>query len=76
VILELLARSPEDGCGSRLADAHLDAGDLGVIETLKENQVAAVIDDGDDHPGVLFLRVGLGGSGDFLRRLQCQLIVS
>ena len=69
-------RPPDDGVFQRLGGTleqqraagllHRDflAGELGIVHALEIHEVAAVIDDGDEHVPVVFLRLLFGGGGD------------
>ena len=50
LIFKYPAWPPKDRCGACLGDAHLNASNLCVVQTMQHQQVAAVIDD-CDHDG-------------------------
>src|SRR5882724_10712417 len=60
LVLELLARPPEDRRRPGLPDADLDAGDLCVVKPVQQNEMASVVHDGDDDRGAALRRLGLG----------------
>jgi hypothetical protein len=53
-----------------LLDRHLDAAELGLIQSLEIDQMSAVVHDGDDHSPVVLNGLRFSGGGDFLRDLQ------
>src|SRR5205814_3292821 len=48
LIFKYFAGPPENCCGARLANSNLHAGNLSVVQSLEQQQVAAIIYD-DDH---------------------------
>src|SRR4051812_24463386 len=47
LVLEILAWATENGCRARLAESHIDAGDLRVVEPEKQQRMTSVINHDD-----------------------------
>src|SRR5207249_646012 len=65
LIFENLARTAEDRRGAGLANAHVDAYHLRVVETFDDERISAVIHDNDDDRRVSLLGFRLRGSRYF-----------
>jgi hypothetical protein len=72
LVLEDFARPAEDRRRPRLADSHLHARHLGVVQPLQEEDMASVVHHDDHHGGPAFQRFRFRGSPNLLRRFQCQ----
>src|SRR5262249_13205798 len=59
LVLELLARPAEIRGRTSLADCDIDARDLRIVETLEEQEVPAVVHNGNDDRGTTFVGLGL-----------------
>lgn len=68
LVLEDLARAPEDGRGPGLGDAHLDARHLRVVEPVEDQEVPGVVHHRDDHGRAPAHGLRLRGVGDGPRR--------
>src|SRR5207245_10689563 len=51
---------------SRLRDGDVNAARLRVVDPLEVDEMAAVVDDDDDHAPVVLRRLGFGGAGELL----------
>jgi hypothetical protein len=70
--LEFLAGSAEDGGGARLANRHIDACNLRVVEALEQDQLPTVIHYRNDHCRTALIVCRLRGRCELLRDLQAQ----
>src|SRR5712691_3482203 len=75
LVFEHLARPAEDCRRPCLADADVDARNLGIVEPFEQEQVPAVVHDDDDHSRAFGFRIGFRCCCDFLRRGQGQRLL-
>src|SRR5690242_13449325 len=57
---------------SGFADGDVGAGSESAVQAFEGDQVAPIVDDGDDAAGAVFLRLRLGGGNNVLRAVQRQ----
>jgi hypothetical protein len=71
-VFQVARRHAKRGGGARLLDGHGSAGRECPAETQQEEQVAAIVDDGDGASCIEAPRLSLRGAGDHPRAVERQ----